>query len=413
MKNLSEFLLRFYHNQGLPVLGALIVGKLSAFLLSILLVRSLSVSEFGIYSLVPAVFILFATFTGFGLPVGLLRFGSVLQTVKEKEELSAGLFLPGLLFQLGLSVIFLMASFFFRKYEGVFVIFLAFSVRLMGFYLVSFIQSNFRMRLENKKFSSITIFWNIAELIAAACVLYFFGLQGFLIVMAISPFLVLFSFEARWFNFKNYNKLSFRKIFNYSIHASATNLLGELLFTLDLLLIGFLLTENAVAEYKIAILIPSNIAFLAVAFLQADFPKIAARYKDADFLKNYIANFFRLFLPVGIILLIISFFFGKEIIGLVFGEKYVHMSSEFFTLMCIFALGMLTRTLFGNIFAAVGKTAYNSWLSLVSVLLMLSLGSSLVPIYGIEGMIWSLGVAFLVFAVGSTILFTRYLKSIR
>ena len=37
--------------------------------------------------------------------------------------------------------------------------------------------------------------------------------------------------------------------------------LSDLLFSLDILLLGFLLNENAVADYKVAIILPSNLTF--------------------------------------------------------------------------------------------------------------------------------------------------------
>lgn len=413
MRNFTEFLRDFYNNHGLPVLVAVFVGKITAFLMSLLLVRNLTVSEFGQYSVVPAVFILFATFTGFGLPMGLLRYGSVLKSGREKYELARQLFLPGLIFQLLLSFLFLFSSLWFSHYKGVFSIFLAFSIRFIGFYFVSFLQAFLRIHLQNRRFAFITSFWNLTEFIFAASVLYFYGLQGFLFVFALAPFIVLIFYRRQWFSIKVPNFTKLKSVLNYSFHASFTNLLGEFLFTLDILMLGFLLTDNAVAEYKVAILIPSNVAFLGAAFLQADFPIIASRYKNLQFIKNYLLNYFRLFFPLAFFVLTISYVFNEKIVSWLFGEKYLHMKEEFFILMCIFVFGMLTRTLFGNFFAAVGKTIYNSWLSLISVIVLIFFGLVLVPSFGLFGMFWALGSAFLLYALGSIFLFRRYLQSIR
>ena len=46
---------------------------------------------------------------------------------------------------------------------------------------------------------------------------------------------------------------------------------------LDILLLGFLLNENAVADYKVAIILPSNLTFLVYLCYKQIFQKLLKR----------------------------------------------------------------------------------------------------------------------------------------
>ena len=165
----------------------------------------------------------------------------------------------------------------------------------------------------------------------------FFGLYGYLVAIAFTPFLALF-----WLKKESYRtcteNFSFNKkeIWNYGLHSSGTAFLSDALFSADVLLLSFLMNETAVANYKVAILIPANITFLALTFMQSDFPMLAKNYQNRNFLWNYIKNYYKIFIPISALIFLIGVIFKSEILHLFFSAKYSDNSMVFMILLCGF-----------------------------------------------------------------------------
>ena len=115
MKSLQEFLQNFFKNKGQYVFFSLLIAKICGLISSIAVVRMLPQSDFGMMTIVASVFAVFATFSGFGSSQGFLRFGAIAEQSEEKEKLHQHFFLQGFLYQLILSVLFILSSIFFRS----------------------------------------------------------------------------------------------------------------------------------------------------------------------------------------------------------------------------------------------------------------------------------------------------------
>lgn len=387
MKSLQEFLQNFFKNKGQYVFFSLLIAKICGLISSIAVVRLLPQSDFGIMTIVASVFAVFATFSGFGSAQGFLRFGAIAEQAKEKEKLHQHFFLQGFLYQLILSVLFIISSIFFvQKYGDVLLIFIFFTIRLIGFYFFNHIQSFFRVYHDNKNFARVNNVVNVFGLILIIILTYFFGLKGYLFAISVAPFLSLFwFFKYKILNFQRI-KLQKKELWSYSFHAVFTAFLSDLLFSLDILLLGFLLNENAVADYKVAIILPSNLTFLAVSMLQADFPKIAKNAHNQLFVKDYISNYYKIFIPICLVILGVSFFFAKEILTLFFSSQYAHETQVFLILVITFLMNMLFRNLFGNLLSAVGEMKKNTIISIFSLIVLGISAFILVPKFQILGM---------------------------
>ena len=376
MKSLQEFLQNFFKNKGQYVFFSLLIAKICGLISSIAVVRMLPQSDFGIMTIVASVFAVFATFSGLGSSQGFLRFGAIAEQAEEKEKL-----------QLILSVLFILSSIFFvQKYGDVLLIFIFFTIRLIGFYFFNHIQSYFRVYHDNKNFARVNNVVNVFGLILIIILTYFFGLKGYLLAISLAPFLSLFwFFKYKILNFQRI-KLQKKELWSYSFHAVFTAFLSDLLFSLDILLLGFLLNENAVADYKVAIILPSNLTFLAVSMLQADFPKIAKNAHNQLFVKDYISNYYKIFIPICLVIFGVSFFFAKEILTLFFSSQYAHETQVFLILVITFLMNMLFRNLFGNLLSAVGEMKKNTIVSLFSLIVLGISAFILVPKFQILGM---------------------------
>lgn len=407
MKSLQIFISNFFKNKGQHVFLSLFIAKVCAFLGSLFIIRILPESEFGTITIVASVFAIFMPFSGFGSQQSLLRFGSMSEDVLEKKALSKYLLKQGFLYQVLLSVLFLTTSFFYlEKYEDIFLIFLLFTIRLVGSFYYNHLQSEFRIFGNNRDFAKVTNVVNISGVFLLLMFSYFFGLMGYLIAIAITPFIAFF-----WFKKEKYlpamEVFSFSKkeIKNYGLYAAGTALLGDMLFSADVLLLSFLMNETAVANYKVALLIPANITFLALTFMQSDFPVLAKNYKNKNFLKDYIFNYYKIFIPISIAIFGLGFLFKEEILALFFSAKYSDNYWSFSILLGGFCLNMLLRNLYGNLLSAVGMMKMNTIISILTLILLVIFSFIFVTRFGVEGMAVSL---FLSMSISGLLLFFSF-----
>lgn len=415
MKSLQFFLQNFLKNKGQYIFLSLLIGKICAFLTSIFIIKLLPTDDFGKMSIVAAVFTLFSSSTGLGSHQSLLRFGSISRDEKSKQRLSSYLLRQGLVYQLLLTVVFLFASLFYiNKYEDIFLIFIFFSLRFIGFYFFNFIQSQLRINDKNRSFARLNNVFSIFGLTITLVLTYFFQLKGYLFAIALSPFISLFWYKNVQFRLKNdFTDFSSKEIWRYAFHTSGTTFLSDALFSVDILLLGFLLNETYVADYRVSIFIPSNVTFLALTFMQSDFPVLAKNYTNKIFLKKYISGYYRFFIPVCFCIFMVCFFFSEDILKIFFKENYADNSLLFIIFMFTFLMNVLFRNLYGNLMSAVGKMAINTLTSLVSLLLLLFLAFILVPKYYVLGMTISVSVTLIFSGFLLAYFFYKYLKELK
>ncbi|REC48243.1 oligosaccharide flippase family protein [Chryseobacterium pennipullorum] len=415
MKSLKDFIRAFFANKGQHVFLSLLIAKVCAFSGSLVMIRILPEREFGILSIVASVFAIFAPFSGLGSAQSLIRFGSLSNSEEDKRELSAYLFKKGFVNHLMICLIFFFLSFFYvSHYYYIFYIFLFFTIRLVGVYFLSHVQSERRIYLKNKEFAMVNNVVNISGLVMMIVFSYFWGLYGYLVANAVAPFLSLYWYQKPILKVKNYRlRFTKKEIWSFALHASVTALLSDAFFSADILLLNYFRNETAVANYKVAMLIPANITFLALSFMQSDYPVLAKNYWDRTFLKNYIINYYKIFIPITIVIFTVGSFLSKIIIQLFFGEQYVDNAITFVLLLGVFCGSMLLRNLYGNMLSAVGLMKRNTFFSSLSLLLLTGFSYFLVPRYDIVGMAVALGITLTIIGFLMMFSFFAYLRRLK
>lgn len=414
MENLQKFIEDFLQNKGHHVFLSLLVAKVCGFLGSLIIIRILPENEFGVVSIVTSIFAIFVPFSGLGSHQSLLRFGSLTSDFSHKKSLSNYLLRQGFVYQILLSCVFFLLSFFYvTKYVDIIFIFLFFTVRLIGFYFLNYIQVHQRVIGNNKEFARLSNIVNITGFILLLVLSYFFGLGGYLLAIGLTPYIALFWFKKEYF--VSCLKIKFEKkiIWKYAFHASFTGFLSDALFSADILTLSFLMNEASVANYKVAILIPANITFLASTFMQSDYPVLAKNYLDRNFLKNYIQNYYKIFIPLSIGIFIICYFFRVDILTLFFDSRYSYNTEVFAILLGGFCLNMLLRNLYGTVLSAVGMMKFNTLVSILNVILLLALSLVFVENWGIVGMALSMTLSMIICGLLLMIYFLTYLKKLK
>lgn len=415
MNDLKKFLTSFLQNSGHHVFVSLLVAKVCAFLSSLIVIRWLPASEFGVVTTVFSVFSLFVPFSGLGSSQSLLRFGSILSSQEEKEKLSSYLFKKGWVYQIIISIIFFLVSFFYlTKMEEVLLVFAFFTIRLLGVYFHNHILSEQRICGNNQTFAQINNWVNGLGLLLTFLLTYFFKLHGYLLAMAIMPFISLF-----WFKKNNLRTVKLvspiqpKELWTYALHTSGTAVLSDALFALDILLLGMYWDSHAVAQYKVALLLPANVTFLSLAFMQSDFPKLAHHYQDKIFLKNYILNYYKIFIPLSVVIFLGFYLFKDIIITSFFGAEYQKASTSFVILTAAFLSNILLRNLYGNMLSAVGEMKVNTQMSIGALLLLSFLSYCWVPQLGVVGMAWAQSLTLVSTGVFLGLNFFKYYKKLK
>lgn len=412
MNSLKEFLNGFFKNKGHHVFLSFLIAKICGFASSIVIIRLLTEDDYGILSIVLSVFAIFLPFSGLGSNQILLRYGSISEN-DNKQKLSSYLFFKGFFYEILLILIFLAFSFLYgKKYDNVYIIFLFCGIRLLGFYLSNHIQTYYRIIGKNSVFASVNNFINIGGLIILVVFTYFWEFYGYLFAIAIIPYISLFWLKKKIFSSQSPEPENKKELWRFGIFTAATSVISETLFALDILLLGFFMNENAVANYKVAILLPSNIPFLAISFMQSDYPLLSKNYQNKIFLTSYIRNYYKIFIPVCIGILVFFYFLKDILIRLFFGENYIENDDLMMILLCGYTFGMLSRNLFGNLLPAVGKIETNTWVSLTSLILLTALSYFFVNAWGVLGMGISLSAMIIWEGTAYIFCFRNYLKNL-
>lgn len=414
MKNLIEFLKQFVQNSGLLVFTSSIVSKLSMLFVNIIGARLISEDDYGLFILIFSVFNIFAPLIGFGSNQGLLRFGSIEKDASSKEILTNYIFFRGFINHIFVSIAFLIVCYFYTlKYEDIFLIVICLAIRLVGFYFYNHTQAYYRINDNNKMFAVLNMTVNVFGLLIVALFTYVWGMKGFLIAMAITPWVsLLFQLNNHRFSSQK-PTIDLKKFWKYSMHASITYFFSDLLFAMDILLIGVFLTQSDIAFYKVSILLPMNLSFIPLTFMQTDYPKIARNYLDKNYLRFYIQNYYKLFIPLGILILIVGYFIKDAIIPFIFGEQYENSNGWVFYIILLALVGnMWMRNLYGNMVSAVGKAHWNTYVSIGALVVIFVLGITLIPNYGILGAAIGMASAFTFTGIALLFLFQNYLKKL-
>ena len=412
MGGLKEFLSRFFSNKGHHVFFSFLIAKICGFLGSLVIIRLLPENEYGILSIVMSVCAIFLPFSGFGSNQILLRYGAISEK-ENKQNLSSYLFFKGIFNEIILIVIFVGISLFYApKYENIIIIFLFFGIRLMGFYLSNHIQTYYRISGKNDIFAKVSNAINIGGFILLLVLTYLFKFYGYLLAIALIPYLSLFWLKKEMFSAKRIVYDNKKEIWRFGIFTAATSVISETLFSLDVMLLGFLMNENAVANYKVAILLPSNITVLAISFMQSDYPLLSKNYQNKNFLRSYIKNYYKIFIPICILILGFFYFFKDLLLKVFFGTNHSDNSNLMMILLLGFTFGMLSRNLFGNLLPAVGKIEVNTWVSILSLIILCVTAYFLVNTFGILGMGISLSLVLIWEGLAYLTFFGNYLKKL-
>ena len=415
MKDLIRFIQSFLQNNGFYVFLSFLIEKLVMLINIIFIVKMIPQDEFGRITLIASIVAFMSPWSGFGSLQVLMKFGAGENDEQIKQDLSRKLLRNGMVYQFLLALIFIaVANIYTLKFEQLEWIILLFAVRLFGMFFQSHLTIDYRINGKNKKFAFLNIFINCIGLLLTFILTIYYGAIGYMVSLAIAPFLSLFFYSKNIIQkaVNQITSMNWKAMWRYGRMESLAYFASELLFSIDIAMIALFMLDKDIALYKVAIILPMNLLFLPTILFQTDFPRIIQNCHDKNFLKFYIKNYYKIFIPLGVIIVFGSYFLKDWLIKLFFNQTYLLGDKVFFIVTIAVVLGMLFRILYINLNSTIGRSDWNVRVSILSIISLVIFDAFLIPSYGIEGAAFGMLFTFVISGLYACYLFRKYLKSI-
>jgi len=408
---LKSYIQNFISRAGSQILSASIIARALSFLASWIALQLIPNKELGIVLFAYNIIVFIIPIGGFGLHQSLLRYGSLLKTNEEKNSLFRYTFYKGIWATLILIAITIITSFildFQFKNTRYYIMFLA--IVLLPMYLFELIKIQFRLQYKNKVFASTDIVFTTILTLSILVLSYYYQEKGYALALMLTPTLsVIIYYNKIKSCFKNYIKPSFidSAFWRYGIFASLSNVVTQLLFVIDILLIGQLLNDSEmVTNYKYISLIPLSLLFLPRAFMNADFVAFTEKIKDKEYILKYIKSYVLLFSIISVTVCLF-FYSSATFILTLFDAGFAKFKSSFMVLIVGVCGILMFRGLFGNLLSSIGKAHINFYITSAALIINIISNYFLIPKFGIAGAAITSAAVMWITSIASAIIFWK------
>ncbi|MCB0409942.1 MAG: oligosaccharide flippase family protein [Flavobacteriales bacterium] len=366
-------------------------AKLITFAISVFIIRLLPKEEFGYIAYASTIISFIAPFKGLGMDQGLLRYGSIAGSQQLKKLYFNQTIKKGLLYSiLTVILICVITPILSINMKEAFIFILIMSIQIIGLLLIETIKIYTRIIHLNKLYANITIYNNLFLFIGVVSASSLWGAYGYVISLVLIPifYSVFLLFKLRLFQYNSNQQIvySTKSFLSYGFYMSLGGMLSQLLYAVDIMLIGNLIKDaEAVAQYKTSNIIPFSLLILPVAILTTDFVHLANKSEEnKKAIWHYYLNYLKIMFFISLCILGTFYFFSEEILS-IFGKEY----SKDNNLMFVFSVGvvgaLLLRIPLGNILSAIGWPKINALFSVIVLVINLIAGYYCVLNYGILG----------------------------
>ena len=176
-----------------------------------------------------------------------------------------------------------------------------------------------------------------------------------------------------------------REILKYSLPLFMSSIISILLRHADILMLGFLRTEEAVAVYKISVQICGIIPFLKHITANFFSPMISSLYhsgKRDEMIHTY-QKITKWSFTIGLMVFLGIVLFGDSILH-IFGRSFVYGHKALILVACGSIIGVVTGQT-GSMNAMTGHSRFNLVSAVTTFVINIVLNVILIPLYGIVG----------------------------
>lgn len=394
----------FISRSGNAIFISTVLSRILSFIGSMIALRLLDNKELGVILFAYSIIQFMIPIGGFGLHQSLLRYGALLASTREKEKLFSYVLKHGIIGSLILIIIVLLIGWFISfQFDKTFYYLCILSTAILSNFIFELVKTQFRLQHKNNLFAKAEFFQNFLLVVLIFSLTNYLGGLGYVIALISAPFItaILFVRKLQITFYLNTN-LSITNVdfWKYGFFGGLSNVVTQLLFIIDLILIGELMTDPLmVTHYKYISIIPFSLLFLPRVFMAADFVSLTEKIGQKVYIRNYIKSYQLFFSLLSLLIFSISCFFSKSIL-LLFGKEYVNYSDSFVILIFGITGIFIFRGIYGNLLSSIGKMSVNYYIVSIAILINILSNFYLIPIYGIKGaaitssiLMWLTGIA--------------------
>lgn len=389
MLTIINYIKSFLSRSGSYVFGATILARLFSFIASWIALKLIDNEELGVVLFAYNIIIFLIPIAGFGLHQSLIRYGAILTSKEEKNDLFVYVFNKGILASLILICLIIVSCFFINfTFKNTYYYIIILSFVIIPSFIFEILRAQFRIQHKNKSFAYTEFVHSIILLLSIFVLSLLFKELGYAIALLITPLLTSFLFfKSLKIDFSSHKKLPVVNLsfWRYGFFASLSNVVTQLLFAIDILLIGYLIQDTEmVTNYRYISLIPFSLLFLPRVFMATDFVTFTEKIEDKKYILNYIKSYTLFFLGISIFVLLLSFYFGKYALYYL-DQSFVVFFKTFFILIVGITGIYILRGLYGNLLSSIGKAHVNYYISSIALILNIAFNFYLIPKYGLNG----------------------------
>jgi O-antigen/teichoic acid export membrane protein len=388
--NSAAYLKTFLSRQGHWVVAANVITKLLGFGAVVFVTRHTTEQAYGAYSYAMNLVGATVPFMGLGAYQAFLRFASDAPGASAKKHLFSYAFSRGIVFSLGLiAVLQVAATWLCQAIPESVVSFRAVSFVVLTTLVMEYVKSYARAIHLNHVSAYVDVTYALLLVTFTVLLTQGMGIVGYAAAVAASPVVASMPYAKklgllRWV----WGSLGegYAGFWTYGLFTTAGALLAQLFYSVDVVMIGHFVGENAsaVAVYRIALLIPMATSVLPISVAATDFVKNSANKNRPLELRQYVLNYWKTFGVISFLSIGTLWVLAPWLLA-VFGAGYVEGAS----VMRIFLVGTLgahlLRVPFGHLLSAVGRADWNTYVN-AAVLVLAALACFVtVPRWGIHG----------------------------
>lgn len=389
MTQIKEYINGFINRSGSYVLFSTMAARVLSFLGSWIALQLIEAKELGVILFAYGIVQFIIPIGGFGLHQSLIRYGALLKSEDEKQQLFSYVLKKGIVASIAIILVLVGIGYFIPfQFDKTYVYFSILSLSILTVFILEIIKIQFRLQHKNRLYA-ITEFWyNIILTGLIFGLSYLFHGMGYIIALIVSPVLTALFFIKKLnvkLHIKNNLKITNLSFWKYGFFGGLSSVVTQLLILIDIILIGYLMDDPvAVTNYRYISIIPFSLLFLPRVFITTDFVTFTEKIHQKDYINRYIKNYMLFFGVVSILLLLFSYFFAEQILY-IFGVEYMNYADSFLILIMGIVGIYIFRGLFGNLLSSIGKIELNYYIISIAIVINVISNYYLIPLYGIKG----------------------------
>jgi O-antigen/teichoic acid export membrane protein len=389
LTQIKEYINGFINRSGSYVLFSTMAARVLSFLGSWIALQLIEAKELGVILFAYGIVQFIIPIGGFGLHQSLIRYGALLKSEDEKQQLFNYVLKKGIVASIAIILVLVGIGYFIPfQFNKTYVYFSILSLSILTVFILEIIKIQFRLQHKNRLYA-ITEFWyNIILTGLIFGLSYLFQGMGYIIALIVSPVLTALFFIKKLnvkLHIKNNLKITNLSFWKYGFFGGLSSVVTQLLILIDIILIGYLIDDPvAVTNYRYISIIPFSLLFLPRVFITTDFVTFTEKIHQKDYINRYIKNYMLFFGVVSILLLLFSYFFAEQILY-IFGVEYMDYADSFLILIMGIVGIYIFRGLFGNLLSSIGKIELNYYIISIAIVINVISNYYLIPLYGIKG----------------------------